>query len=397
MPLSQYELEKREAEILAPYAQKSVDSRGRRFSERTESWRTGYQRDRDRIIHTRSFRRLEYKTQVFINGIGDHLRTRLTHTMEVAAIARNLARSLGLNEDLTEAISLAHDLGHSPFGHNGDETLDKIMKGSGGFEHNRQSLRIVEFLEQKFPDFDGLNLNWEVREGLARHDRPESENSGIPTCPSVSLEAQIAELADEIAYYSHDLDDGIRFGVLKPEELPAQIAVWSHAEKTIRSTHGQASPTIHRHAVIRTIIDLEIQDVAVTTEKNLERAKITSSEAVRRYPEALAAYSEKLTQDNKALRNFLYQELYLNPEIHDLNDKAVEVLKQLFDYYRKHPVQLSEQARSRIATEGLDRTICDYISGMTDRYALSQAASFGIEVNDELLGMPSKNSGEDRG
>src|SRR2546428_6175056 len=211
MPCTRQELEERERQFLAPYAQFSAQTRGRKYIEEPPEWRTNYQRDRDRVIHSRAFRRLEYKTQVFLNGTGDHLRTRLTHTMEVAGIARNIARALKLNEDLTETIALAHDLGHSPFGHKGEAALNQLMKGRGGFEHNRQSLRVVELLEQKYPRFSGLNLTWEVREGLVKHftayDHP-SKRKGFPARSS-SLEAQVANLAEEITYYSHDLVDGL--------------------------------------------------------------------------------------------------------------------------------------------------------------------------------------------
>src|SRR6185295_9358890 len=228
MPRTRQELEQLECENLAPYAQFSADTRGRVYAEAPPEWRTDYQRDRDRVIHSRAFRRLEYKTQVFLNGSGDHLRTRLTHTMEVAGISRNIARALRLNEDLTETIALAHDLGHSPFGHNGETVLNKLMRGHGGFEHNRQSLRIVEELEQKYPGFAGLNLSWEVREGLVKHytayDHP-SKRPGFDA-KSSSLEAQVANLADEITYYSHDLDDGLTSGLLSEKVLGANVSIW---------------------------------------------------------------------------------------------------------------------------------------------------------------------------
>src|SRR6267142_7175592 len=221
MPRTREELEQLERQNLAPFAQFSAATRGRKYEEIPAAWRTEYQRDRDRVIHSRAFRRLEYKTQVFLNGTGDHLRTRLTHTIEVAAIARNIARALGLNEDLTETIALAHDLGHSPFGHSGEAALNRLMKGQGGFEHNRQSLRIVELLEQKYPRFPGLNLSWEVREGLVKHftsyDHP-AKRKGFPA-KSSSLEAQVANLADEITYYSHDLDDGLTAGLFTESQL----------------------------------------------------------------------------------------------------------------------------------------------------------------------------------
>src|SRR5580765_3093903 len=240
MPRTRQELEQLERLTLAPYAQFSADTRGREYQETPPDWRTEYQRDRDRVIHSRAFRRLEYKTQVFLNGTGDHLRTRLTHTIEVAAIARNISRALCLNEDLAETIALAHDLGHSPFGHKGEAVLARLMKGNGGFEHNRQSLRIVEELEQKYPRFPGLNLTWEVREGLVKHytayDHP-SKRSGFDA-KSSSLEAQVANLADEIAYYSHDLDDGLDSGLLSERRLSRDVRIWHHAARTVKTEHG---------------------------------------------------------------------------------------------------------------------------------------------------------------
>src|SRR5687768_7773126 len=229
MPVTREDLERRERQFLAPYGQFSADSRGRDYEEDPPEWRTHYQRDRDRVIHSRAFRRLEYKTQVFLNGTGDHLRTRLTHTMEVAAISRNIARALRINEDLTETFSLAHDLGHSPFGHKGEVALDRLMKKHGGFEHNRQSLRVVELIEQKYPRFPGLNLTWGVREGLAKHftayDHP-GRRKGFDA-KSSSLEAQVANLADEITYYSHDLDDGLSAGLFTEKKLERDVKVWS--------------------------------------------------------------------------------------------------------------------------------------------------------------------------
>src|SRR5216117_1893940 len=228
MPCTRQELEERERQFLAPFAQFSAETRGRKYAETPPEWRTHYQRERDRVIHSRAFRRLEYKTQVFLNGTGDHLRTRLTHTMEVAGIARNIARALKLNEDLSETIALAHDLGHSPFGHKGEMVLNALMKDHGGFEHNRQSLRVVEELEQKYPGFPGLNLSWEVREGLAKHQTSYDHPGGRKEfdAKSASLEAQVANLSDEITYYSHDLDDGLDSGLLSEKKLTAQVRIW---------------------------------------------------------------------------------------------------------------------------------------------------------------------------
>src|SRR5580658_9848366 len=262
-PCSKEELEERERQMLAPFAQLSGETRGRLYPESPPPWRTEYQRDRDRVIHSRAFRRLEYKTQVFLNGTGDHLRTRLTHTMEVAAMARSLARALRLNEDLAETIALAHDLGHSPFGHRGEAVLNKLMREHGGFEHNRQSLRIVEELEEKYPGFRGLNLTWEVREGLIKH-QTSYDQPGLRkgfTAKSPALEAQICNLADELIYGSHDLDDGLEAGLLSEEELRRHVRVFAQASETVRKEHGPLSGEVRRYFVIRCIIDDQVRDV----------------------------------------------------------------------------------------------------------------------------------------
>src|SRR2546426_7615508 len=283
MPRTREELEQLERQNLAPYAQFSADTRGRKYPEEPPDWRTHYQRDRDRVIHSRAFRRLEYKTQVFLNGTGDHLRTRLTHTMEVAAIARNIARALKLNEDLTETIALAHDLGHSPFGHKGETVLNQLMKRHGGFEHNRQSLRVVELLEQKYPRFPGLNLTWEVREGLVKHftsfDHPSKRN-GFPARSS-SLEAQVANLADEITYYSHDLDDGLTAGLFTEKQLRRDVRVWREAAGAVKKRYGDLPDECRRYFVIRCIIDRQVTDVVWTTEERIGASRVGSADDVR--------------------------------------------------------------------------------------------------------------------
>ena len=267
MPRTRQELERFERQFLAPYAQFSGDTRGRKHDEPPPVWRTQYQRDRDRVIHSRAFRRLEYKTQVFLNGTGDHLRTRLTHTIEVAAVARNISSALKLNTDLAETIALAHDLGHSPFGHKGETVLARLMRGHGGFEHNLHSLRIVEELEEKYPGFPGLNLSWEVREGLAKHqtayDHPD-RREGFAAKNS-SLEAQIANLSDEITYYSHDLDDGLDSGLLSEAHLAKNVRVWAQAARAVKKAHGNLPDECRRYFTIRTIIDLQIRDVVETS------------------------------------------------------------------------------------------------------------------------------------
>src|ERR1700691_2461985 len=278
MPRTRQELEHIERQILAPYAQFSGDTRGREHNEAPPEWRTHYQRDRDRVIHSRAFRRLEYKTQVFLNGIGDHLRTRLTHTIEVAAVTRNICRALKLNEHLAETMALAHDLGHSPFGHKGEVVLNRLMKKHGGFEHNRHSLRIVEEIEQKYPRFSGLNLTWEVREGLVKHytayDHP-SKRRGFDA-KSSSLEAQVANLSDEITYYSHDLDDGLDSVLLSEKELSRHIRIWRKAARMVEKEYGRLPDESRRYFIIRCIIDLQVHDVVDTTEKNILKAGVKS-------------------------------------------------------------------------------------------------------------------------
>jgi dGTPase len=370
MPRTRQELEQIERQILAPYAQFSGESRGREYKEPPADWRTHYQRDRDRVIHSRAFRRLEDKTQVFLSGSGDHLRTRLTHTMEVAAIARNIASALRLNTDLTETIALAHDLGHSPFGHKGEAVLARAMKGHGGFEHNLHSLRIVEKLEQKYPNFPGLNLTWEVREGLAKHrttyDHP-GRRKGFEAKNS-SLEAQVANVADEITYYSHDLDDGLDSGLLSEEKLAANVKIFSDAEKFVRKQYGHLAEESRHYFIIRTIIDMQIRDVVENSERLIQNAGVQSADDVRLYPKPLVAHSPARRILNQELRKYLYRNLYYNPVVHEPNRRAVKLLAKLFKYFLTHPKELGESTRKRVKKNGLHRAICDYLAGMTDRY-----------------------------
>ncbi|HUC84703.1 MAG TPA: deoxyguanosinetriphosphate triphosphohydrolase [Candidatus Acidoferrales bacterium] len=376
MPRYRQELEDIERRTLAPFAQFSGDTRGRRLPEEPPLWRTQYQRDRDRVIHSRAFRRLEYKTQVFLNGTGDHLRTRLTHTMEVAAISRNIASALRLNSDLAETIALAHDLGHSPFGHKGEKVLNQLMRGHGGFEHNHHSLRIVEELEQKYPNFSGLNLSWEVLEGLAKHqtafDRPGIKQGFVARHPS--LEAQVANLADEITYYSHDLDDGLDSGLLSETDLRQNVCVWAQAAKLVKKQCGNPPDESRRYFTIRTIIDLQLADVIATSERLITAAKVQSADDVRRYARPLIRYSPVRRKLNLELRRYLYENLYFNPAVNEPHLRAKQSLRDLFHYYLKHPGQIGDRARQRIRREGVYRAVCDYIAGMTDRYLMSEHA-----------------------
>ncbi len=372
MPRTRAELEQLERQVLAPYAQLSGDSRGRDHDEPAPLWRTQYMRDRDRVIHSRAFRRLEYKTQVFLNGSGDHLRTRLTHTIEVAAIARNIASALRLNTDLVETIALAHDLGHSPFGHKGETVLAKLMRDHGGFEHNRQSLRIVEVIEQKYPNFPGLNLSWEVREGLVKHftayDHP-GRRQGFDAKNS-SLEAQVANLADEITYYSHDLDDGLDSGLLSEKELSRHVRLWKQAAGRVKREHGVLPDECRRYFTIRTLLDLQIRDVVENTEKLIARSGVTSADEVRLQARPLVQYSRERRALNLELRKYLYHNLYYNPVVHEPNQRAVKMLARLFEYFLEHPKEIGQGARKRIGKSGSHRAVCDYLASMTDRYVM---------------------------
>jgi dGTPase len=364
------EMEHDEQSVLAPFAQKSSDSRGRQHPESRHAYRTEFQRDRARIIHARAFRRLEYKTQVFLNGTGDHLRTRLTHSIEVASISRTIARALSLNEDLAEAIALAHDLGHSPFGHSGEEMLAECMRQHDGFNHNRQSLRVVELLESTYPNFAGLNLTFEVREGLRKHepfyDSPTLEKYGCP-----SLEAQIANLADEITYYSHDLDDAVDFEILTSAQLE-ENAVWRGSQRSVLVRYPDVrEPELHK-IIIRDIIDVQVRDVITTSAEAIANADVMSADEVRRQPAPLISYSAGLLQENRELRRFLYKNVYYHPRVAEVNRRACEMLRSVFEAYVRAPDLLGEAAAKRIESEGLHRTICDYIAGMTDRYLLEE-------------------------
>jgi dGTPase len=388
------EMEAAERNMLAPFAQKSGDSRGREYSEPSHAYRTEFQRDRARIIHSRAFRRMEYKTQVFLNGTGDHLRTRLTHSIEVASISRTIARALRLNEDLAEAIALAHDLGHAPFGHSGEEMLAECMRDHGGFDHNSQSVRVVELLETPYPNFPGLNLTFEVREGLRKHERPYKLNEiahssplqdekgkpeARPTliqydCPS--LEAQVADLADEITYYSHDLDDALDFEILTPAQLE-ENEVWRNSHRTVLARYtGARGPELHK-LIIRDIIDCEVHDLVANSAESVAKCGALSMDDVRRQPAPLIRYSDELAEANRALRKFLYQNVYYHPRVSEVNRRACEMLRRVFQAYTIDPDRLGEGAMRRIEKEGLHRTVCDYVAGMTDRYLMEEYGRIG--------------------
>jgi len=363
-----------EAERLAPYASRSVESRGRRHPEAEHPFRTPFQRDRDRVIHCAAFRRLEYKTQVFVYHEGDHYRTRLTHTIEVAQISRTIARALGLNEDLAEAIALAHDLGHPPFGHTGEDELNKLMRENGGFEHNAQSLRIVEELERKYPAFGGLNLTWEVREGIAKHssehDRP-GDNGEYETGKSACLEAQIVDIADEIAYNNHDIDDGISSEMLDPESLEA-VTLWRVHFDEVKRQFPEADFKVLRSQTVIRVINAQVTDLVDTVLKTIESEGVASADDVRARP-VMARFSPEMAERNRELKQFLRANLYSHHRVIRMADKARRMLASLFSAYMREPRLLPPRTFAAIGP-GLskERGVCDYIAGMTDRFALDE-------------------------
>ncbi len=366
------ELEAVEAQSLAPYAVKSRDSRGRVYPETEASHRTAFQRDRDRILHTTAFRRLEYKTQVFVTSEGDYYRTRLTHTLEVAQIGRSIARSLGANEDLVEAICLAHDLGHPPFGHAGESSLAGLMKAHGGFDHNKQSLRIITELEQRYPGFPGLNLTWELREGIVKHETEYdvADAAGYEPEKRGHLEAQIANVADELAYTAHDLDDGLRSGLVLPAQL-TDLALWRELRES-SGWQGGALEDMTRHQMIRDLIGLEIDDLLDASDAALKTSGAGSVEAIQRLSHNVVTFSVRLAQANSALKDFLYHYLYQHFQVVRMQVKAERIVEDLFRAYLQTPEILPAEVQGRARTHGTERTICDYIAGMTDRYAMQE-------------------------
>lgn len=374
--MTRTELEEREKSWLRPYAMRSAESRGRAFAEAEHRYRTAYQRDRDRIIHTTAFRRLEYKTQVFVYSEGDHYRNRLTHSIEVGQIGRTLARGLGGNEDLAEAICLAHDLGHPPFGHTGETTLNDLMAAYGGFNHQRQTYRIITELEQRYPDHPGLNLTYEVREGVVKHDTEYDEVDATAYHPEErgTLECQLSNLADEIAYNTSDLDDGLRSGILAPREV-AGLAI---SRRVLASLGEQDGAELHlpplRYRFIRRLIGVEVDDVLSATQTAIDAAGVKTVADLRHAPHNVAVYGEQLQVENAELRRFLYANFYRHYRVVRMAVKAVRLLSDLFAAYVAEPAQLPNETQQRAAAhpEGLRRVVCDYIAGMTDRYAIQE-------------------------
>ena len=373
MIYTRQQLEEYESQTLASYAVHSKDSKGRLHPEEEADFRPRFQRDRERILHTTAFRRLEYKTQVFINHEGDYYRTRLTHTLEVAQIGRSIARSLGLNEDLIETICLAHDLGHPPFGHSGENALARLMKDFGGFNHNSQSLRIVTVLEARYPDFPGLNLSWEVLEGMVKHETDYDIAEAKQFNPELRghLEAQIANLADDLAYTSHDLDDGLRSGMITPNQLDG-IALWEIINESIGRRRSETLDSISRHQIIRRLINFEVTDLIQSTDRYLRRSNVKTALDVQKLPFNVAGFSEDMYRRNRELKDFLFSNLYRHYRVVRMAAKSEIIVTELFNIYQANPKTLPTEVQEFIPERGLERTICDYIAGMTDRFAIDE-------------------------
>ncbi len=382
--LTRQELEKLEEKYLAPYAMKSAETRGRRFKEKEADFRSVYQRDRDRIIHSKAFRKLEYKTQVFVNLEGDYYRTRLTHTEEVAQIARTIATALRLNEDLTEAIALAHDIGHTPFGHSGEEVLNRLMKDENGFEHNMQSLRVLDELEERYPDFSGLNLSYETREGIIKHttdyDSPVYKDYEPELMPT--LEAQVVNIADEIAYNSHDVDDGITSGILTVSGL-TKTKIWKEIEKGLNMNEFNSLPVdMQKYQITRSLINFQITALLKNAAENIKKYKIDSVQKARKHRGFIIEFEGDALELHRDLKQYLYKNFYKHYKVIRMEYKAEKIIEDLFKIYEKRGIIkdkrgittsiLPPEAVKRTQKDSLKRVICDHIAGMTDRSILEE-------------------------
>ncbi len=359
--------------FLSPYALKSHRSRGRKYPEKDHPIRTVFQRDRDRILHSREFRRLEYKTQVFLNGIGDHYRTRLTHTIEVAAISRTLARALGLNEDLTETIALAHDIGHPPFGHTGENKLNEIMKRYDlSFEHNDHSIVLVDELIEKYPEFNGLNLAWETREGLIKHrEDKDIKLDGILLAPNLSLESQVADIADDLTYYGHDIDDGLESGLIVEDDI-ASLAIWQNAtEISFKSGNSRPNKKFARF-VVRCLIDSMVKDVIDKSVVNLTTMKIKAPEDAQNNVNRVISFSADFKDMTVNLKEFLFKNIYWNDQVLEVNRACADKIEELFDLYMNKEETRSDFINRIAPRYGLECAICYYLAGMTDRFAIEE-------------------------
>jgi|TARA_B100001964_G_scaffold88683_1_gene99752 dGTPase len=368
--LTREELEKREGSYLASYAMKSMNSHGRAHPENEHPYRSVYQRDRDRVIHSTAFRRLEYKTQVFVNHEGDYYRTRLTHSIEVAQIARSISRALCLNEDLSEAIALAHDLGHTPFGHSGEDALRILMKNHGGFEHNVQGLRVVDILEKRYSQFSGLNLSWEVRESIAKHkllsDDPNVIKFDLSKQPL--LEAKIVDIADSIAYDNHDIDDSLKAGLITENGLQ-EVELWRYAKEKVREQYSNLTKEMENIHTIKYLIDMEVTDLITYTQSMIEEMKIKTTDDVQKCKERLVSFSPEISKKKLELQEFLQQNAYSHYRVVRMADKAKRFVEELFNAFIENPLQLPPEYQQWIEEAGLYQGVCDYIAGMTDRFA----------------------------
>ncbi len=376
--LARKDIEKREYEWLAPYAMKSAETGGRQYKEKEHDYRTVYQRDKDRIIYSTAFRRLEYKTQVFVNHEGDYYRTRLTHTLEVAQVARTIARTLKLNEDLVEAIALAHDLGHTPFGHSGEDVLSELMKDHGGFDHNTHGLRVVDLLEKRYSGFSGLNLTQEVRRGIIKHSTPFDLDRMDQTSVKgpLLLEIQVVDISDEIAYDNHDLDDGLKSGLLGEKDLE-NIPIWQDALMVIEKENKvKVDDEVKRSQVVRRLIDLQVTDIINNSISNIKAAGIKNAAELPEDKRGIISFSAPLEEKRKPLKGVLAEKLYKNFRVIRMSNKASRFLRSLFQVYSESPEQLPPQAQQYVQERGKYRVICDYMAGMTDRYALDQYKKF---------------------
>jgi dGTPase len=364
--------EELEDRLLKPYAAKCRVSKGRKFPEEQSDTRTLFQKDRDRIIHSKSFRRLKHKTQVFMSTSSDHYRSRLTHTIEVSHLSRHLARLLQVNEDLTECIALAHDLGHSPFGHSGEKELNQLLKAYGGFEHNLHSLKIVESLEKKYPYFDGLNLTFEVLEGLKKHQAPWSLSKKASQNPAfITIEAQIANIADEIAYNNHDLDDGLASGLLQYDELTQHISLWNEAHKAITNKYSNLAQHQRIHLINSYLISAQVNNVFQHSTTLLNSLQLKDIEALQQVTTPVLCFDAEMNEKNKELRHYLASNLYQHPSIKKSNEYGRAIIRELFIYFFQNPQKMPSSFTNEICdTYTLEQVVGDYIANMTDSYAV---------------------------
>lgn len=372
--ITQKKIREFEEKTLAPYAMKSCESKGRIYKEEEHPYRSIYQRDRDRIVHSAAFRRLEYKTQVFLIHEGDYYRTRLTHTLEVSQIARTIASALRLNVDLVEAIALAHDLGHTPFGHSGEDALNELMREYGGFNHNQQGLRVVDLLEEKYPEFPGLNLNWEVREGIIKHSSKFDSTVCVPGLApgeTPTLETQVVDIADEIAYDNHDLDDGLTSGLIQEADL-RKIAFWQEIAQKITKKYNHLDMEKRKYLIIRSMINLQVTDAIEEATKKIITFNLNSSYNIKRQKHKIISFSKKVLAWREPLREFLMNNLYTHYRVVRMSRKAKRFIKELFDVYQDCPEQIPPKWQKRRKEDGDLKVICDYIAGMTDSFALDE-------------------------